>query len=76
MGHFSGVGSWNFGFSLEYLGTVHAVHAVDIGRRLMNIYVVSIIFFLSLSLEFVMLFSSSHIHFSAESYCSLSVSLF
>lgn len=75
MGHLSGVGSWNFGFSLEYLGTVHAVHAVDIGRRLMNIYVVSIIS-LSLSLEFVMLFSSSHIHFSAESYCSLSVSLF
>ena len=77
MGHFSGVGSWNFGFSLEYLGTVHAVHAVDIGRRLMNIDVVSIIsrsFSLSLSLEFVMLFSSSHI--SAESYCSLSVSLF
>ena len=52
MGHFSGVGSWNFGFSLEYLGTVHAVHAVDIGRRLMNIDVVSIIsrsFSLSLS---------------------------
>ena len=30
MGHFSGVGSWNFGFSWEYLCTVHAAHAVDI----------------------------------------------